>query len=56
MTDIVGLLDGPITAANMTKAIAGLKGKGTTNLRIELAETVKVGGKPLKRREDRHRH
>lgn len=51
LTDIVGLLDGPITAANMTKAIAGLKGKGTTNLRIELAETVKVGGKTFKKGE-----
>lgn len=49
LTDIIGLLDGPITAANMTKAIAGLKGKGTTNLRIELAETVKVGGKIFKK-------
>lgn len=51
LTDILGLLDGPITVTNMTKAIAALKGKGTTNLRVELAKTVKIGGKTFKKGE-----
>ncbi|MFO6495768.1 MULTISPECIES: hypothetical protein [Bacillus] len=51
LTDILGLLDGPITVANMTKAIAALKGKGTTNLRVELAKTVKIGDETFKKGE-----
>ncbi|KKB73654.1 MULTISPECIES: hypothetical protein [Bacillus] len=51
LTDILGLLDGPITVTNMTKAIAALKGKGTTNLRVELAKTANIGGKTFKKGE-----
>ncbi|MFT0800889.1 electron transport protein [Bacillus swezeyi] len=51
LTDILGLTDGPITVANMTKAIAALKGKGTTNLQVELAKTATVGGKTFKKGE-----
>jgi hypothetical protein len=42
MTDILGVVDGPFTLSNMTKAIIQLKGKGTTNLRVELADNVTI--------------
>lgn len=45
LTDVLGMLDGPITPAAMAKALAGLKGEGTTNLRVELAKDAVVGGK-----------
>ncbi|MCF7618326.1 electron transport protein [Bacillus sonorensis] len=51
LTDILGLIDGPITFANMTKAITELKGKGTTNLRVELAKTANIGGRTYKKGE-----
>ena len=43
MTDVLGLLDGPFTVTNVMKAILGLGGQGTTNLRVELAEDVTIG-------------
>lgn len=49
LTDILGLVNGPITLFNVAKAILQLHGKGTTNLRVELAKTVKVGGKTFKK-------
>ncbi|GEC91047.1 hypothetical protein DES34_11743 [Brevibacillus brevis] len=45
MTDILGIVDGPLTLSSFAKAIRDLKGEGTSNLRVELAQTVKVGGK-----------
>jgi hypothetical protein len=43
LTDVVGILDGPLRIANVTKAVLSLKGEGTTNLRVEVPETVTVG-------------
>ena len=43
MTDILGFLDGPLTLGNFAKALIELKGKGTTNLQVELAEDVTIG-------------
>jgi hypothetical protein len=45
LTDILGIVGGALTVPNMTKAILQLRGEGTTNLRVELAETVVLGGK-----------
>jgi hypothetical protein len=44
-TDVVGALDGPINPVTMTKAIARLGGKPTTNLQIPLDEDVTIGGR-----------
>ncbi len=44
-TDVVGALDGPINPVSMTKAIARLGGKPTTNLQIPLDEDVTIGGR-----------
>ncbi len=49
LTDIMGILDGPLTAANIMKAIIALRGEGTTNLRVELAETVTIGDTTYKK-------
>jgi mono/diheme cytochrome c family protein len=43
-SDIVGILEGPLTPWEFSKAIFRLGGAGTTNLRVALAETVVVGG------------
>jgi hypothetical protein len=43
-TDVVGALDGSINPVTMTKAIARLGGKPTTNLQIPLDEDVTIGG------------
>ncbi|HEY9873737.1 MAG TPA: hypothetical protein V6D12_09880 [Candidatus Obscuribacterales bacterium] len=44
-TDVVGALDGPINIVTMTKAIARLGGKHTTNLQIPIDKDVTIGGK-----------
>lgn len=49
LTDVVGTLDGPLTAANVVKAIAALGGSHTTNLRVELAEDAVIGGKEFRK-------
>ncbi|WP_186576773.1 electron transport protein [Aquibacillus kalidii] len=50
-TDVMGLMDGPLTLTNLAKAIVKLKGEGTSNLRVELAEDFKVGDKVYKKGE-----
>jgi hypothetical protein len=49
LTDILGLVDGALTIPNMTKAILKLKGQGTSNIQVELAETVTIGEKTFKK-------
>ncbi|SDC51564.1 hypothetical protein SAMN04488112_10951 [Melghirimyces thermohalophilus] len=49
LTDIVGLVDGPLTIPKIMKAILQLKGKGTDNLQVELAQTVTLGGKTYRK-------
>ncbi|PLR78727.1 electron transport protein [Bacillus sp. V3-13] len=51
LTDIMGVIDGPLTIANMAKAIVALKGQGTTNLRVKLAESAVIGDKTFKKGE-----
>lgn len=45
LTDVVGILNGPLRISNVTKAILALHGGATTNLRVEAPETVKIGNK-----------
>lgn len=45
ITDIMGAFNGPLTLQGVKEAIQDLKGEGTDNLRVKLAETVTIGGK-----------
>jgi hypothetical protein len=47
-TDVAGALSGPINPVTMTKAIARLGGKPTTNLQIPIDEDVTIGGRTFK--------
>jgi len=47
-TEVVGALNGPINFVTMSKAIARLRGKHTTNLQIPLDEDVTIGGRTFK--------
>lgn len=49
LTDILGLVDGPITVSNIVKSIVQLRGKGTTNLQVPLAKTVTIAGKTFRK-------
>ncbi|WP_152669073.1 electron transport protein [Paenibacillus sp. DMB20] len=49
MTDVLGILDGPIKLKNITKALLDLKGKGTSNLRVELDTDATIGGRSYKK-------
>ncbi len=44
-TDVVGALNGPINPVTMSKAIARLAGKHTTNLQIPIDNDVTIGGR-----------
>jgi hypothetical protein len=45
LTDVVGVLDGPLTAAAVAKAIVALRGKGTSNLKVALGSDAHIGGR-----------
>jgi len=49
LTDILGIVDGPFKIRNIMKAVAQLRGKGTNNLQVELAEDITIGGKTYKK-------
>ncbi|TCW40582.1 hypothetical protein EDC32_101228 [Laceyella sacchari] len=49
LTDIMGMVDGAISVPAIMKAIIKLRGKGTDNLKVELAKTVTVGGKTFRK-------
>ncbi|MBB5325604.1 cytochrome c551/c552 [Anoxybacillus tepidamans] len=51
LTDIMGIVNGPLTMANIAKAIMALRGKGTTNLQVELAEDITIGDRIYKKGE-----
>jgi hypothetical protein len=51
LQDVIGLLDGPLRPTGVIKAIAALKGKGTTNLRVEAAFDAVIGGRNFKKGE-----
>lgn len=43
LTDVMGILDGPLRLNNVTKAVLALRGGWTTNLRVEVPQTVRIG-------------
>lgn len=43
LTDVLGLLDGAVTSWSFTKAIVGVAGRGTFDLKIRLAKTITIG-------------
>lgn len=45
LTDIAGVLDGPLNIWSIGKALLRLRGRGTTNLQIETPKTVTIGGR-----------
>jgi len=49
LSDILGAFNGPLKIKNFQKAIKELNGNGTTNLRVELDETVTIGGNTFKK-------
>lgn len=51
VTDVMGIVDGPLTITNMSRAILKLGGEGTDNLRVPLAYEVTVGGRTFKKGE-----
>jgi hypothetical protein len=48
ITDVVGALNGPINLVTLTKAIASLGGKFTSNLQIPVDQDVTIGGREFK--------
>ncbi|WP_088102039.1 electron transport protein [Halalkalibacter urbisdiaboli] len=51
ITDVVGVLDGPLSLFNIAKAVLKVRGEGTDNLKVELAEDALVGGRQFKKGE-----
>jgi hypothetical protein len=49
LTDVVGVVDGPITVWKLAKATLALGGEPTTNLLIPLDHDVTIGGRTFKR-------
>jgi hypothetical protein len=45
LTDVVGVLDGPINLWTVSRAILGLRGGYTTNLQIPVDEDITIGGR-----------
>lgn len=45
LTDVLGITAGPLTLPAFARALARLGGRGTRNLRVELARDVNVGGR-----------
>lgn len=48
LTDVAGIIDGPINLRNLTKAILALGGKQTSNLQVPLERDVTIGGRTFK--------
>ena len=51
LTDIMGLLDGPLPLWQYVKAILSLRGQATTNLRVAIAYDATIGGRAFKQGE-----
>jgi hypothetical protein len=45
LTDVVGILDGPVNLWSVSRAILALRGQHTTNLQIPIDEDVIIGGR-----------
>ncbi|BDA73639.1 hypothetical protein CAL7716_078050 [Calothrix sp. PCC 7716] len=49
VTDVTGILNGPLNIGNLTKAILALRGGHTTNLRVEMDRDMQVGNREFKK-------
>ncbi|MGG1878742.1 electron transport protein [Paenibacillus cisolokensis] len=49
LSDVLGIVSGPLTIKSISKAIAKLKGAGTSNLEVALEEDITVGGLSFKK-------
>lgn len=49
LTDVTGILNGPLNIGNLTKAILALKGGHTTNLQVEMDRDMRVGNRDFKK-------
>jgi hypothetical protein len=49
LSDVVGILNGPLRVTNVTKAILALHGGATTNLRVEVPESVTIGNRTFEK-------
>jgi hypothetical protein len=47
LTEVLGLLDGPLTLPAVVEAILDLKGEATINLRVKLARDATIAGRPF---------
>lgn len=44
-SDILGILDGPVNVPNLVRAILQLRGRGTSNLEVQLSRSVRIGSR-----------
>ncbi|GAE33775.1 electron transport protein [Halalkalibacter akibai] len=51
ITDVLGILDGPLSIINIGKAVLQARKEGTDNLKVALAEDAVIGGKEFKKGE-----
>ncbi|TLS48724.1 electron transport protein [Paenibacillus antri] len=51
LTDILGMFDGPISLKSMLAATVRLRGRGTSNLRVQAEKTAIVGGRTIRKGE-----
>src|SRR5947207_3024340 len=49
LSDVVGILDGPLRAMHVSEAVLALHGQATTNLRVEVPETVTIGNRTFQK-------
>ncbi|GAE30476.1 electron transport protein [Halalkalibacter hemicellulosilyticus] len=49
ITDVLGILDGPLSVWNISKAVLAARKEGTDNLKVELAEDATIGGRTFKK-------
>jgi hypothetical protein len=49
LTDVVGVIDGPISASKLASAVMALGGEPTTNLQVRLDRDVTIGGQTFRR-------
>lgn len=49
LTDVLGILSGPLRITEVSRAILKLRGQGTTNLRVQVPETVTIGNRTFQK-------
>jgi len=49
LTDVMGVMDGPISFWGVTRALISLRGRGTTNLQVKASRDAVVGNREISR-------